>query len=449
MGLALEFMKFIEEQPNQSVDMLLDKILLKCRLLIGAEAGTIYLVEETDEGEQQIRPVSLQNDAVDMSSVPLTLGIDENSVAGYVAAKGEVVLVDDLDEPEASLPFRFNHLIDRLSGYRSVSMMAFPLRTYSENVIGVVQLINRRVPDKDRPVPFSSDHAALIEPFNQFVGRAIQRTVLLDQLRARNARLQEEVSAREQTEEALRVALSTAEVANRAKSEFLANISHELRTPLTSIIGFAQIMEKETAGSKDLARFAQYATHIHEGGEHLLSLISDILDLSKIEAGEIALDEQNIDVTGSVQASLDLMKGWIGEDMLDVSVELQNELPALRADGRALKQILINLLSNAVKFTPHGGRIVVGAEVDSDGELVMSVTDSGRGIAAEDMDKVMEPFGQAEPAYVRRHQGVGLGLPMVKSLVELHGGKLEIDSEVGTGTRVTVRMPSSRVVQAA
>ena len=190
MSLTVEFMKFVEEQPNQTADMLLDKVLLKCRQLLGAEAGTIFLIEEQDDGATRVRPTSLQNDAADMSRVELALAVDKDSLAGYVAATGETVFVDDSYNLAADSPFKFNHTIDRISGYRTVSVLAFPLRTFTEDVIGVVQLINRRLEDGTGPAPFEMAQVELIHPFNQLVGRAIQRTVMLDQLRALNGELE-------------------------------------------------------------------------------------------------------------------------------------------------------------------------------------------------------------------------------------------------------------------
>ena len=235
MNLVLEFMKFVEEQPDQSVAVLLDKVLLKCREILGAEAGTIFLIEERGDGSLHVRPMSLQNDAVDMSRVVVDLTVDKQSLAGYVASSGEAVFVDDSYQPSASWPFRFNHDIDRASGYRTVSVLAFPIRTYSESVIGVVQLINRHVPSVHHPVPFEPSQVELIRPVNQFIGRAIQRTVLLDeireanvQLKSQNERLTAEIENRKQAETMLETALSAADAANRAKTEFLANMSHEL-----------------------------------------------------------------------------------------------------------------------------------------------------------------------------------------------------------------------------
>ncbi len=446
MTLAHTFMKFIEQSADQPADLLLDRILLKSRRLLGAEAGTIFLVEACDGRERRIRPVSLQNDLVDMTEAALALEVDATSVAGYVVSSGETVLVDDLYDRSRDLPFTFNDEIDRRSGYRSVSMLAFPLKTYAEAVIGVVQLINRRESGRPAPVPFTRDQAALIEPFNQIVGQAIQRSLLIDQLRAGNADLAREVDDHSKTREALHAALARAEVSNRAKSEFLANMSHELRTPLTSIIGFAGILEHDLVQLSDPKKARRYADQIGRSGDRLLGLIDEILDLSRIEAGKIELDEQEINLADAVQASLSMIDQRARRTKVRITTIMPVGLPLVRADGRALKQILINLLSTALTFASEGGRITIEAEKAMDGQLAMTVRDSGRGIPAADLAKLMKPFGQIQSAYARHGPGIGIGLPIARSLVELHGGEFRIDSEPGVGTTVRFTLPSFRIL---
>lgn len=444
MTLALEFMRYIEQDADQSADLLLDRILLKCRRLLGAEAGTVFLVEEQSDGQRRIRPTSLQNDVVKLSGAPLELEMDRKSVAGYVASSGETVLVDDLYALDDGRPFAFNDEIDRWSGYRSVSMLAFPLRTYGDRVIGVVQLINRR--EGAGPVPFTPHHGALIEPFNQFVGQAIQRSLLIDQLRGKNADLAREVEDHRVTRSALHSTLARTEVSNRAKAEFLSNMGHELRTPLTAIIGFAQILERDPLHAADVKKVRQYAGHIHHAGDQLLSLIDEILDLSKIDAGKIELDEQEIRLADAVTTSLQMVGQQAKSAKVGIATVMPGGLPLVRADGRALKQILINLLSNAIKASPEDGRVTVQAEMAGDGQLAMTVGDSGAGIAAHDIARLLEPFEEMQSAYIRRNRGVGLGLPIAKSLVELHGGTFQIDSEPGNGTKVRFTLPSFRIL---
>jgi len=238
-----------------------------------------------------------------------------------------------------------------------------------------------------------------------------------------------------------------AEIANRAKSEFLANMSHELRTPLNAIIGFAEIIMGEVLGPVGNEKYRGYAKDINDSGQHLLEIINDILDLSKIETGQVALREEEIDVPEAVRVCLKL----IGERARSAGVDLvagfeSETYPTLLADRRILKQILVNLLSNAVKFTPQGGRVTVSAHGDPAAGYVLTITDTGIGIAPDDIPKALARFAQIDASLDRRFEGTGLGLPLSKAFVELHGGSLELESEVGAGTTVTIRFPARRVV---
>ncbi len=234
-----------------------------------------------------------------------------------------------------------------------------------------------------------------------------------------------------------------AEAASRSKSQFLANMSHELRTPLNAILGFSEIIASGTF-AKEPSKHVEYAELIHKSGHHLLGLINDILDLAKIEAGAFALRESEVDVGRLVddEANLMMAKAAAGRIVLQVSVS--DTIPAVFADERALKQILLNLLSNALKFTPEDGRVTVFAQVAAGAALCFGVEDTGVGIAPEDQARVFEQFGQARHDVVTAEKGTGLGLAIVKGLVEAHGGRLTLESAVGQGTRVTVYLPNDR-----
>jgi len=245
-------------------------------------------------------------------------------------------------------------------------------------------------------------------------------------------------------ERALMQAKHSAEAANRAKSSFLATMSHELRTPLNAVIGFAQLIEHERFGSVGYEKYKEYIGHIRESGEHLLAMINDILDLSRVESGQIDLNESAIDLAQLVRRTTALMEAKARDGGLRLELRLPENLPLLRGDERAIKQILLNLVANAMKFTKPGGEVTV--EVASSGDaLELSVADTGIGIAPADQQRVFEPFVQVESEFNRRFEGTGLGLPLVRSLAEQHGGRIVLQSAPGEGTRVAVRFPGARL----
>ena len=238
----------------------------------------------------------------------------------------------------------------------------------------------------------------------------------------------------------LAAAREAAEAASRAKSEFIANISHELRTPLNAIIGFSEMMKEQMLGpSSD--RYMQYARDIHQSGTHLLAIINDILDLSKIEAGKMELVPEELDLAEVVNDALNIVRENAERSGLTLETRVPAPAPRLRGDGRIVRQILLNLLSNAIKFTPIGGRVAVEVRREAGGNVVLTVQDTGIGIAEKDIPKVLEPFGQVESAYTRQYQGTGLGLPLVRSMVELLGGRFDLQSTVGTGTTASIDFP--------
>jgi PAS domain S-box-containing protein len=258
----------------------------------------------------------------------------------------------------------------------------------------------------------------------------------------------QDITERKQTEDALRRAQMEAEIANRAKSQFLANVSHELRTPLNAIIGFSEIMNGELMGPLGSAIYKEYASDIHESGRHLLAIINDILDLSRVEAGQTALNESTIEIQKLVAACLILVRGKAHAGGLTVSVEAPATVPAILGDERLLKQALLNLLSNAIKFTPKGGAIRIATKATPAG-IEIAVMDSGIGMSESELAKVAKPFVQLENWLVRKYEGTGLGLSIAKAFCELHGGRLEIVSAPSRGTTATVHLPSSRIAPTA
>ncbi|WP_029010321.1 PAS domain-containing protein [Azospirillum halopraeferens] len=237
-----------------------------------------------------------------------------------------------------------------------------------------------------------------------------------------------------------------AESASRAKSAFLATMSHELRTPLNAIIGFSEIMMHEVFGPIGNPRYGEYAGHIRVSGTHLLDLINDVLDMSKLEAGRYALDERPLDPAAVLESGLAVSAVPAERGRVALHLDLPDRLPRLLADERAVRQVLLNLLSNAVKFTPAGGRVTLGAAVAPDGGLAVTVADTGIGIGAEALRHVTEPFQQADASITRRFGGTGLGLAISRNLMELHGGRLTIASTPGEGTTVTMHFPPDRVM---
>jgi signal transduction histidine kinase len=254
-----------------------------------------------------------------------------------------------------------------------------------------------------------------------------------------------DMSEQKRVEADLRRAKEEAELASRSKSEFLANMSHELRTPLNAIIGFADILKGEIFGPLGDSRYGDYATDIRDSGLHLLKLINDVLDVSKVEFGKIELAEEAVDIVTVIEGCIRLMRERADAAGLHLTQSMPVTLPLVQCDELRMKQVLLNLLSNAVKFTPAGGNISVHAQLAENG-LCITVEDSGIGIAPGDIEKALRPFGQIDSRLARKYQGTGLGLPLAKSMIELHGGRLEIDSSPGAGTRVAIWLPTERVL---
>ena len=240
------------------------------------------------------------------------------------------------------------------------------------------------------------------------------------------------------------VAMTRAEAANQAKSEFLANMSHELRTPLNAINGFSEIMAAEMFGPLGDAKYRGYAADIHRSGQHLLSLINDILDMAKIEAGKMRLHYEAVSLKEVCDDAVRLMRGKVEDAGLTLTVEAPADLAEIEADHRGCKQVMLNLLSNAIKFTPEGGSITVRLAPLGDQRVRVAVTDTGIGIAADDLARLARPFEQVEGQRSKTTQGTGLGLALTKSLIEMHGGTLHMESRPGEGTTVSFDLPIRR-----
>ncbi|HTZ81336.1 MAG TPA: MHYT domain-containing protein [Stellaceae bacterium] len=265
-------------------------------------------------------------------------------------------------------------------------------------------------------------------------------------LRAYVAELEATKRRLEATTSDLEVALQAAAAGSQAKSQFLAAMSHELRTPLNAVIGFADMLASEIFGPLGDARYREYTGSIAQAGRHLLGLINDVLDFSKLDAGRVELQEEVIESGAVVEAAISLIRGQAHDAGLRLEYQAEAGLPMLRVDLRRVQQVLLNVLGNAVKFTPPGGSIRVAA-ARRGGDLVISVTDTGIGMAPQDIPKALERFGQIDNSLARRYEGAGLGLPLSKRLMELHDGALEVESAVTVGTTITLVFPTARLIE--
>ena len=282
--------------------------------------------------------------------------------------------------------------------------------------------LHSRVPPLPRLA--SSDLTALADDFNEMANRI------------------------QSDQKALATALSRAQRADQAKTRFLANMSHELRTPLNAIIGFSETIENQLFGPAGNQRYVDYASDIRQSGQHLLSIINYILDLSKIEGDNITIEENVVDIGVLVRSVHTMLKRAAEDGHVTLSVDIRNHLPRVRGSEVKLKQILVNLVSNAVKYTPASGTVVISARQEPGGGIAISVRDTGIGMSMADQTTALLPFGRVENEMSARVNGAGLGLPLAKRFVEVHGGQLEIESERGAGTTVTVHLPAGRTIAA-
>lgn len=258
------------------------------------------------------------------------------------------------------------------------------------------------------------------------------------------------LEAKQQAERAASVAheaMLKAKTADRAKSNFLANMAHELRTPLNAIIGFSEVIRLDQIRMR--ANYSEYAGYIHDAGTILLDIINGILDLARIEAGHVSLQEEFVRLGGLLESTINTITPIAQRKFIEIDCNIQKPATMIYVDSTKFKQVMLNLLSNSVKFTEPRGRIQVQSMLHKSGDLVLSISDTGIGIPPEHIERIFQPFEQVADHLAREHQGTGLGLPIAKALIELHGGELLLSSQLGAGTTARLRLPGDRVRSAA
>lgn len=358
--------------------------------------------------------------------------LKDDMIAGYTSVNGTGWGVM-IPQPVSELELRARE--ERLYALGVIALGVFAAIVVSWFLMGMIARPVVEVAEAARQVA-SGEHSVVLPKPGRF-GPA----ELTEMTNAFNSMMQAvSLSRRDQTR-----ALQEATEANSAKTIFLAHMSHEFRTPLNSIIGFSQMIDEEVFGPIGNARYADYVSTIKESGDHMLDLVNGILDFTKVEAGAYEFEEEIVDLNRVVSSCLTIVEGKRAEFQISIHPNIFAEEIILRADERALRQIIINLLSNAIKYNWHGGKIRVEAYRDDD-HLDIAVIDNGIGIASHELPTAMEPFGKVSNPSATTDEGTGLGLPLCKKLTELHGGSLEIQSEFGKGTTVIVRLPADRIV---
>jgi signal transduction histidine kinase/HAMP domain-containing protein len=398
-----EILRVISSSPTD-VQPVLDAIAESAARLCDAAAASMYLTDGT-----VLRHLASKGPSPDPVSSVEMLAINRDSISGRALLERRTIEVDDMLAAGTDYPLSVE--IAKRFGHRTVVVV--PLFREGKP-FGTILLRRQEVR------PFSERELALLRTFGDQAAIALENVRLFREIEDKSRQL---------------------EVANKHKSEFLANMSHELRTPLNAIIGFSEVLLEKMFGEIN-AKQQDYLGDIHSSGRHLLALINDILDLSKIEAGRMELEPSDFDVPTALQNAMTLVRERAQRHGIALSLDIDPAVGELRADERKFKQILVNLLSNAVKFTPDGGRVALRAQPVDSG-LEFSVSDTGIGIAAEDQETVFEEFRQVGGDYKTKQEGTGLGLALARKFVELHGGVISVQSELGKGATFTFTIPGA------
>jgi signal transduction histidine kinase len=386
------------------LETVLTTIVSRAVQLSGLDGGVVF--EYDDTAEEFIHRVATEGGGVLAAARRATRVRKGEGVVGQTAIAREPAQVQDIAVPGAYESRLRENLIE--SGVRAI--LAVPMVREGE-------LIGCLVVSRNTPGEFPTETIDLLRTFATQSALAIQNARLFREIEIKSRQL---------------------EVASQHKSEFLANMSHELRTPLNAIIGFSEVLTDRMFGELN-EKQEEYLKDIYSSGTHLLSLINDILDLSKIEAGRMELELTDFHLPTALDNALTLVRERAGRRSITLQMSVDDRLGQIRADERKIRQVVLNLLSNAIKFTPEGGRIEVGA-VPRDGFMEVSVSDTGIGIAPEDQEKVFEEFRQVGTA-AKKVEGTGLGLTLCRKFVELHGGRIGVKSRVGVGSTFTFTIP--------